>query len=188
MTKLSILIPHLYSRKESLDILIDQLSNQIRELDAFDLIQILVDGDNGEKTIGRKRNDLLFNAEGEYISFVDDDDKVSDTYIKDLLHGISFNPDVLSLIGVFTERGKTPQTFMHSMHYQGWYEKDKILFRYINHLNCIKIDYAKMAGFPETSFGEDKIYSDRLLQLGVLKDEYTVNNVLYYYDYIPNKK
>jgi len=185
--KLSILIPSLEKREYVFKRLKRSLREQINALGVQDSVEILSDIDNGQKKIGTKRNDLLQRASGEYVAFVDDDDRVSETYIKDILQGLILNPDVLTLKGVYTVRGGNPKTFLHSIMFNGWYEQDGILYRYVNHLNCIKREHAIQAGFPEIDFGEDKIYSDRLRKLGILKTEFTVKNTLYYYDYIPKK-
>lgn len=186
--KLSILIPSLEKRQYVFNKLKKHLREQIINLGVSDIVEILTDVDNGQKKIGTKRNDLLNRAAGEYVAFVDDDDRVSNTYIQDILQGLILNPDVLTLRGVYTVRGGKPKTFLHSILFNGWYEQDGILYRYVNHLNCIKREHALKAGFPEINFGEDKIYSDRLRKLGILKSEFTVKNTLYYYDYTPKSR
>ena len=71
--KLSILIPTLFSRKEKFCNLMTILSSQ-----ANDEVEVVINRDNGEKSIGEKRNELLKEATGEYVCFVDDDDMVDD--------------------------------------------------------------------------------------------------------------
>jgi len=47
-------------------------------------VELLYFMDNRRRTVGAKRNDLLRAAAGEYISFVDDDDDVSDKYVSQI--------------------------------------------------------------------------------------------------------
>lgn len=47
-------------------------------------VELLYFMDNRRRSVGAKRNDLLRAARGEYISFIDDDDDVSDKYVSDL--------------------------------------------------------------------------------------------------------
>ena len=75
--KLSILICSLASRADKLQRLMNVLQPQIN-----DSVELLVKTDNGEMPIGKKRNLLLEEASGAYIAFVDDDDLVSEDYVK----------------------------------------------------------------------------------------------------------
>ena len=187
MRKLSILIPSIPERTGIRNRLLNDLFKQIDDLKVQDEVQVLLHIDDGIKSIGTKRNELLKNAESEYIAFVDDDDRVSPNYVALLLGAISTNPDCVNLIGELTTNGRNPQTFTHSIEFDGWYEKDKILYRYTNHLNCIKTEIAQQIGFPEWNFKEDQDYSTRLQQSGLLKVEHHISEVLYYYDYITHK-
>lgn len=176
--KLSLLIPHLISRNDKLNRLMDILTKQESED-----IEILLNVDNGIKSIGQKRNELLSQAKGKYCTFIDDDDRVSPKYIRLLLHAINTTEvDVCSLTGSLTINGKQPKKFIHSIHCDGWYEKGGILYRYPNHLNCIKTDIARQIGFPEINHGEDADYSKRLQESKLIKSEYYIADVLYYYD------
>ena len=48
-------------------------------------VEILLLFDNRHLTLGAKRNFILDRAKGDYISFIDDDDDISDDYIQTLL-------------------------------------------------------------------------------------------------------
>jgi len=51
-------------------------------------VELLYFMDNRRRLVGAKRNDLLRAARGEYISFVDDDDMVSDDYVRKIHEAI----------------------------------------------------------------------------------------------------
>jgi hypothetical protein len=77
------------------------------------------------------------------VCYIDDDDRVSETYISDIL-SILLNNDVdcCSLVGEITIDGGVPQKFIHSLKYEGWFDEgegaDKVYYRNPNHLNVIK--------------------------------------------------
>jgi len=56
-------------------------------------VEVLVFEDNKRRSIGRKRNDLIQLAQGDFITFVDDDDGVDDDYVQALLRAIVANPN-----------------------------------------------------------------------------------------------
>ena len=187
-TLLSILIPSTPDRAMMHSRLITELEGQIILLGLRSQVEILLYLDDYEFTIGAKRNWLLDKAEGEYLAFVDSDDRVSFDYLQEQMGVVWSGMDVGSLAGHYIPKGGRQQTFVHSMRHKGWYEFDGILYRSPNHLNAIKSSIAKQIRFPETSFGEDKDYSQRLQESGLIKTEHDTRGVIYYYDYIPNKK
>jgi len=180
--RLSILIPTLYERKESLRTLLENLSLQ----ETKD-IEILTWIDNRRLSIGAKRNILLGMAKGDFVAFVDDDDLVSDDYIEKILAGIETNPDCCSLQGEISQtvnRGKINQArvtrvFKHSIEYETWFRDKNIYYRCPNHLNAIKRDLALQVGFPETNKGEDRDFSLKIQP--ILKTEAKIKGTIYYY-------
>lgn len=192
---LSILILTIEERYHYLDPLLKKLVQQVSDLskkdgiDYLDLIQILKDPRGKEYTKGRKRNDLLKTSEGKYVCFVDDDDDVSHDYIETIIDALRYNPDCLSLRGEMTTDGRNPQIFEHSLKYKEWRETgNEIKYeRYPNHLNVIRADVAKQFKFPEINYGEDKKWSDVVHASGLLKSEFYIDKVLYYYKYVTKK-
>jgi glycosyltransferase involved in cell wall biosynthesis len=179
--KLSILICHLPKRKEYLErllaILRPQLSNKI---------EVLIDHSEPD-TIGEKRNRLLKEAQGRYLAFIDDDDMVSPDYIRLLMEGINKGADCCSLTGEITTDGTNSKTFIHSIKYNSYFEKDGIYYRPPNHLNCIKSSIAKLFPFPEKNHGEDTSWAMNICRSGILKIEHWIGETLYHYDYKTNK-
>lgn len=180
--KLSILICTIPQRTDYYTSLMHELRRQIQDLNAWDEMEILTD-DRLYISIGEKRNHLLSIADGDYLAFVDDDDRISKNYLQLLLEGIATNPDCCSLVGEIAEDGKNPKKFIHSLKYTSWFEQDGIYYRNNNHLNTIRSSIAKQMTFPKTSHGEDKSYSDQLRESGLLKKEYWIENTIYFYDY-----
>jgi len=171
--QLSILICSLENRTKSLRKLLSILKPQRTEE-----IEILVHTDRGQLTTGEKRNQLLENAVGEYIAFVDDDDEVSSNYIIKILKAIKSKPDCCGIQGIMSNaNGRFP--FVHSLKYKTWFKKGTKYYRNPNHLSPVKRTLALQVGFADVTVGEDKDYSKRLLPL--LKTEEFISETLYFY-------
>lgn len=181
--KLDILIPSLESREKSLNRLVNQITKQTNGL-AIDICYLI---DNGEKSIGEKRNALLQQSIADYVCFIDDDDRISDNYIQHLMAGIDKGVDCCSLQGLITVDGNNPKRFQHSLRHSRYAEVDGLYIRYPNHLNCIKADIAKRFVFQNSNFGEDTEWATQIHKAGALKTEHWIDDVIYYYDYITNK-
>lgn len=201
--KLSILIPTTPDRKPTLDKLLDQFERQgngiidfesvndgdlqLTAIQYFEPFEVLILLDSKQNSIGTKRNILLQKSAGEYICFVDSDDRVSDDYIQLIFDGIRHNPDACSLIGVITVDGQNPKRFIHSKKYTSWYEQDNVYYRNNNHLNVVRGSIARKMKFPDSYHGEDKAYSTQLMESGLIKTEYFIDEVIYFYEYVSQK-
>ncbi len=181
--KLSILIPTMESRKE----MFDRLCERLEKLSEGLPVQIVSLCDNGQQSIGDKRNTLLNMAIGEYIAFVDDDDDVNDCYFEQIFEGIEKGVDCCSLIGEITFDGEGAKKFVHSLKYKGYSEDEQAYYRPNNHLNAIRASIAKQFKFKEINHGEDTDWAMRLCRSGLLKTEHEVSKTIYYYKFITNK-
>lgn len=188
--ELSILVCRMPSRYAMWGRLQTELYSQI--LPYAGLIQVLSD-DNTYMTIGQKRNKLLNDADGEYVCFIDDDDEVSPNYISLLMQAIELDCDCASLLGEITFNGKDAALFEHSIKYNEYKTNTRVsetgitYERYPNHLNMIKASIAKQFKFPEINHGEDTDWATQIHKSGLLKTEYYINEVIYYYKFITNK-
>lgn len=171
---LSILICSLNARKVMLDSIVSKLSGQCKGK-----VEIVVDSDNGEKVVGKKRNDLIAAARGEYVVFVDDDDDVSDDYVQKILAALRTRPDCVGMEGIITV-GDASSLFKHSIEYCGWYTGIDGYYRTPNHLNPIRRSIAVAVGFPSSvQFGEDQRYSEAIVKH--LKTEKYIEGPIYFY-------
>jgi cellulose synthase/poly-beta-1,6-N-acetylglucosamine synthase-like glycosyltransferase len=177
MHKLSILIPSLEERKPKLEQLKAELANQIGKRN----VEVLSLSDNRQMSIGQKRNMLLTQSTGEYVSFVDDDDMVSPDYIEKVLNALTKNPDCSSLTGeiVFSDGYSRP--FIHSLRYTQWIDdhEGKVYYRPPNHLNAVRRAIAVQVGFPPWNSGEDRSFSMGIRHF--LKKEEWIDGVIYNY-------
>jgi len=185
--KLSILICTLENRSQYLNRILSILNKQ-----KTDEVEIITNLDNGEKSVGTKRNELLKMATGEYICFVDDDDTVSDDYISSILNCIEKNPDAVGIeLNYYHNRALIGIAY-HSIKNNGWWQRDSTkegytteYYRFINHLNPVKRELAMVCMFPEQNTSEDLEYSKKLFQL--IKSEEYINRPIYNYYYNPLK-
>jgi glycosyltransferase involved in cell wall biosynthesis len=179
--RLSILICSLTARAAFLARLRTVLDPQLTEE-----VEVLINVDDGQLSIGDKRNALLAAATGDYIAFVDDDDLVRTTYVQSILAAIQTNPDCVGIEGVMTTNGDPKgRLFIHSLRYHIWFEDNGIYYRNPNHLSPVKRELAVKTGFPGINHGEDHDYSKRLLPL--LNTEVYIKGPIYHYDYRTTK-
>ena len=177
--RFSILVCSLTERAEMLERLQEVLRPQLT-----DEVEVVVNVDNREKTVGRKRNELLAQAKGDYVAFVDDDDIVSPDYVAKVINAVKSNPDCCGIEGEFTNNGENRKKLVHSLQAGRWYEHNGVCFRTPNHLNPIRRDIALKVGFNELNAGEDRDYSFRLK--GLLRREEYISGIIYFYDYKHN--
>jgi len=188
--KISLLICHLKKRADTLANLMEILDIQ-KAVFPIGAIEILVDA-HPTDSVGTKRNRLLSKASGDYVAFIDDDDRISLYYLPYLYEGILKGVDCCSLTGEITEDGVNPLIFQHSIKYKE-YKTNKHLInpvryeRYPNHLNCIKASIAKQFKFPEINVSEDTAWATKIFNSGLIKTEHWIEDVIYYYDYRSKK-
>ena len=172
--KLSILIASLPERHKTLSRLLKRLSSQITQE-----VEIIINIDN-QKTIGKKRNDLVSASTGEYVCFIDDDDMVSKYYVKRILNAIKEKPDVVTIEGIYNPDVGTKRRFIHMLNI-GWVNTYDVFYRGNNHLCPTKRDIAIQCPFPEINMGEDKKYGELVGEIA--KTEHHIEKTMYLYNY-----
>lgn len=181
--KLSILIATMPSRLLSFSALLIQLNDSNTGL--HDSFEVLYD-DSMDYNVGVKRNKLLQRSAGEYIVFIDDDDYISADYVRLILEACETGSDCIGINGFITTNGHDKRKWFISKEYGRWFTgPDGTYYRTPNHISPVKRELALQAGFPEISFGEDAVYSERLLPF--LKTETIITQSIYHYDYWKNK-
>lgn len=142
-------------------------------------------------SVGEKRNDLKKRATGKYLMYHDDDDFPAPNYIELLMKAAETDCDCASLKGVITYDGQRAEIFEHSLKYKAWKTNPNGAEikheRFPNHLNMIRSEIAKQFDFPEKSHGEDYDWSTLVHNSGLLKTEYYIPDVIYYYNFIQHK-
>ena len=185
--KLSILVPSVNSRRCTyLTKCLDSLYGQLESLPDYisDRVEILFLVDNKSRTLGEKRNNLIDIAKGEYVCFVDDDDRVSEDYIKTLFEATFCGYDVISFNSSVSLDGGVSKICDFSIKHKEDSNTQNKYLRIPNHLCCIKKDIVSKIKFSDISLGEDADFAKRVFHL--LQSEKKLEKVLYYYDYNSN--
>lgn len=147
--------------------------------------EVIVCTDNRELSVGAKRNLLVSKAKGKYISFVDDDDIVSNAYVKKIIEAAKTNPDVIVFDLVRYDAGKEDRMCRYGAEFKKDSNTPKCYFRIPNHICPIRKSIAVLEPFKEISFGEDSDYSARILKH--LKTQERINETLYEYRFDKTK-
>lgn len=184
--KWQILIATTVCRREQFNELFAELNRQITELDLHNEIEILFDEDEKQKSIGKKRQDLLELSTAEYICYFDSDDFPFLNYVSDIYNAILTGCDCVGMIISMTTNGINPQTCCHSLRFPVW-ENNKAGYDYVRnvtHFNPVKRSLAIQIGFSDKRFGEDHEYSDKVTKL--CKTEIFIDIPLFHYRYSNN--
>lgn len=179
----SVLIPTMTGRDATLQRLLTSIHEKAKRLAPDMTYEICLAFDNRETSVGAKRHSLLQGANGKYMSFIDDDDEITDAYIEDLWATIQGEYHVMRLQGQMSE-----YTFIHSTaiklnSYAATQDEPPILQRPPNHLNPMMTDIAKLIPFKDAVRGEDFEWALNLYRTGAIQSEYrpSVPRVHYIY-------
>jgi hypothetical protein len=165
----SVLIPTIPGREASLQSLLASIREKVARLAPHLHVEYSINFDRREKSIGQKRNELLQGAKGKYMSFIDDDDTITDAYVEDVRDMIAGGYNVMRL------RGQIQQyTFTHSLEnsLSGPMAAGEVFLRPPNHLNPMMTDVARLIQFGDAVRGEDLDWTIRLAKRGLLEREY----------------
>jgi glycosyltransferase involved in cell wall biosynthesis len=185
--KLSVLIPTLTNRSLQLLNCVKIINKQIKDCEAFGMVEIIIDEDNRQVTTGAKRNRLIEKSKGKYFCFVDDDDEVLEGYIYEILKAIEKNPDCIPINGYMTTNGVNQKRWIMGigMGYESSYENGvEYYIRFPNHLAVMKKELVKDYKFKDITIGEDYDWAVRIHNDKVLKTEVRIEKPLYHYKYI----
>ncbi len=189
---LSILIPTMDCRRQTATVLFAELYRQIWAMgDGHWQVEIHTLLDEKRYTVGEKRKMLLSRARGEYVAFVDDDDRVAPDYIESILAAIKSSPRVDCVVfqGEFRQDGGAPAIFDFDLKYRFYRNTPGIMERTPNHLCPVREDLARRIGFGSQNYGEDTDYARRLRPMlrtqAVCRDADGRKKTLYFYDFSP---
>lgn len=182
---LAILIPTTPDRNQLLNERLLPLINAQRKPYPVEVIISLTEhSKRGGPTTGAKRNQLLDRAReinATHAAFIDSDDIISDRYFEAVMPGVIGDFDCCELWGQYFENGRMMNPFHHSIVHDRWWQDNKFYYRNPNHLNVIKLALLQDIKFKDITIGEDGNFSIDLQKAGVLKNQYPVNEIIYYY-------
>jgi len=154
---------------------IEELSRQAAGLP----VQILSLTDNKTMSVGEKRNMLVADAKGTFISFVDDDDEVSQDYVATLLKSILLNDQsdcIAFKVDVKWDGVTRPCYYDPASAHCNFPDK---FTRAPNHICCWR--KSQLLKFSDMNLGEDDEWSERM-RPHCLRF-YRINESLYTYNF-----
>lgn len=149
------------------------ISDQAIELQKYHpslgTVQILSDTSdtflNGGPSIGKKREALVQRADGKYLCFLDDDETIAPNYLETIVRLCHKNADVV------TFRNFTTTDFYWTVVDMSLENEineeanpDRIVRRRPWHICPVKSEYAKLYSFPDTNYGEDWTWFEKVLK------------------------
>lgn len=165
----------------------DQLEQQRESLCLSDqqLVEILIDIDNGESTSGIKRQRITDRSQGKYICFVDDDDRLSPHYLTSLIEQCKKGPDVVTFklqmewLGSAADK-RRPEIWEFGL----WRNRRHRGQMSANHLCAWRKDLArKVAWCPNLGYGDDQLWYQPLIMSGLVESVKHIPEILYYYQF-----
>lgn len=144
-------------------------------------IEIIVLTDNKQMMLGHKRNVMVGMAQGRYVQFVDDDDRIAPDMMATVLDATDSDTDAITFLAEVSLNGEPPKICRYSIRYARDNNTAEGYERVPNHICAVKRDLASRVSFPHLPYGEDSGYA-RLLR-PLLQTETHIDRVLYHYDY-----
>jgi glycosyltransferase involved in cell wall biosynthesis len=186
---ISILIPTMNSRRALFEDVLRQVRRQIADTPEIKA-EVLWEADNGEMTLGAKRNVLMDRCSGKYHCFVDDDDVLAPYFLKTFVpmiqSGIDY--DCASFVGAHYDKGKFVKMFNHALVYKEWFETPERYYRCPSPMNLIKTSIVRQVRYHDIRNTEDHEFSMRLMRTGLLNNEFQINPNRPIYHYVDGVK
>lgn len=182
MIKLSILVPTVPSRIELFYVkIMKELLKQIEPYkNEIELISLF---DNKKRSIGKKRQEMINLAQGEYIVFIDDDDRISDDYVSQIMTKLSENPDTDCIVfdSICRVNGGINKLCKYGIEFEYGDINDGLEWRgKPAHTMVYAASIVKNHQYTDMGSGEDYNWVKRAYL--DIKNQTRINKVLYYYD------
>jgi hypothetical protein len=168
----TVLIATIPGRERKLQLLITTIREKVSRIAPEIRLEICIDFDNRESSIGTKRQRLLERAQGKYLSFIDDDDEITDAYIEDFLATFRGNFHTMRLRGQMGDYPFVHSTAVKLTDPMATMDSPPVFQRPPNHLNPMLSDIAKLIRFKNATYGEDLDWTISMARTGFLQREY----------------
>lgn len=185
MILLTIMLPTTIDRREQFAKLLEEIRRQILENKCEDIVEVIINEDNKEISIGKKRQELLEASSGKWVVGIDSDDWISEDYLSEIIYALKNNPHI-DHVGFLEDcdiNGEKSLSIF-SIRHKRWAES----FDGYDHVRCanpksvILREKALMVGFEDIRYKEDRIFSEAVTPL--LKSEIFIGKPLYFYRHI----
>jgi hypothetical protein len=168
----SVLIPTIPGREAGLTRLTQSIREKVARICPDLRYEFCIEFDNKEMSIGMKRQKLLDSAKGKYLSFIDDDDDITDAYVEDLSECIKGGYHTMRLRGQMSQYPFVHSTEITMTSPMATMDEPPLFQRPPNHLNPMLSDVAKFVKFKDAVHGEDLDWTLSLYRSGFLHTEY----------------
>jgi len=145
-------------------------------------VEILAFLDNKQSTVGEKRNQIAALAKGRFLTFVDDDDLVTDDYVETLLAEIGKAPDTDCFVfnAWITEGGKDGKLTKFGVEYAHEL-RDDVYYRLPTHVCCHRTENVRKVSFQSVNLGEDVEWANAVRPL--IHKQVRIEKILYHYQF-----
>ena len=180
--KLSILIGTVPSR---INYFYPRIMNELlRQVGGREDVEIIALFDNKKRTIGKKRQEMIDISQGQYITFIDDDDRIAENYIEEIMRAIYENDDVDCIVYevLCCIEGGLKKHCKYSVKFEyGDIKEDGTEWRgKPAHTMVWKSEIVKKHQYSDVAHGEDIDWVKRAYH--DITQEVSIDKVLYYYD------
>ncbi len=169
------MIATLGRRRAKLERLLGGLMPQVDAAGGAVLVNAL--WNNGERSIGSIRQDLLDGASTEYVSFLDDDDEVP-PYFTDRVLPLLDGTDYIGWRQELWRGDAKERPVTHSLRYGRWVDMPGEFQRDITHFNPVRRELAVLGSFANDHewWAEDSTWAAQVR--GKLRTEHFIDEVM----------
>lgn len=162
---------------------VDAAGGRVRVVAYWDAGEITRRAGSALGAIALKRQALLDSVTTDYVSFLDDDDWVTEDYVASILVALDRRPDMVGF-GMMVHRDGQPWLPARmSLQFDGWSTTETEYLRDITHANPMRTEVAQTASFLDRRGGPEDIAWVRQLR-GKLHTEIMINRILQHYDWV----
>lgn len=170
------------SRTEMLQQLFSILQPQLNALGLhrFGEVEVLIDNNTHDPSrIGDDRESLRQKADAEYISFLDDDDLISPTFVSEILPLLDGVHQVGFPVKMFDDKQPILDAYL-SLQHKNWHNDCNGFYRDLSHICPMRRELA-LAAPMAGGFGEDARWAADMRKLAIVKTEHYIQEPMYYY-------
>jgi len=177
---LSCLIPTIPARMDSF---FPRLMRQLTSQAEGKPVELLALYDNKRLFVGRKRTALLRAAQGKFFTFIDDDDRVADDYIDQILSAIVTNPDADCIVydSICSQNGGPGQLCKYGIEFEYGQSSNLWTGKPAHTMIWRNVEKFTELAFSDKNYGEDYDWVGQAWPR--IEKQARINKVLYFYDF-----
>ena len=136
-----------------------------------------------EKGVGKKREACVRIAQGDYITFVDDDDDINEQYIELILSAMQYDPDLILFHSLAKLNTDHTIVKFHPSYEMEQVKSNDITKRKPFHIHAWKREKVKDIEWPDKNYGEDWAFAEEALKRIDHNKVFEIDKILHYYNY-----